>query len=180
MRRLAILVVLLPAAAATADTGISIEETVSGVGYGGDLASYGDSSTRFTFGVVLRQDERALNIVGGCLVDEVSVTWGEGAYCFGGFDLRRTWQLNRLNPHKPRRAGFRLSVEAGPRYFAGNTAMEGYRGPGANADVKLEGDAWLIGYFLVAGVDVMAMRIPVDTLVGVAPYIGIGARVGWL
>jgi hypothetical protein len=58
--------------------------------------------------------------------------------------------------------------------------MEGYRGPGANADVKLEGDAWVIGYFLVAGVDVMAMKIPVDTLIGVAPYAGIGARLGWL
>jgi hypothetical protein len=106
MRRLAILAALLHAAVASADTGVSFEETVSGVGYGGDLASYGDSSTRFTFGVVIRQDERALNIVGGCLVDEVSVAWGEGAYCFGGFDLRRTWQLNHLSPHKPRRAGF--------------------------------------------------------------------------
>ena len=62
----------------------------------------------------------------------------------------------------------------------GTTAMEGYRGPGVSGDVRLEGDAWLIGYFLFAGVDVMAMQIPVDNMLGVAPFIGIGAKLGWL
>jgi hypothetical protein len=182
MRRLAFSAALvLPGTMAEADTGVSFEETFSAVAFGGDLAAYGDGGDmRLSLGIAIRQDERALDIVGGCLIDELRLEWGEGGYCFAGFDLRRIWQLNRLNPHKPRRAGLRLSAGAGPRYFTGHTSLSGYRGVGASGDVRLEGDVWVIGYYVLVGVDAMAMRIPVDNLFGIAPFFGAGAKLGWL
>jgi hypothetical protein len=176
-----LLVAAFGTANAEADTGVYFEESFAGASYGGDLAAYGEGGMRFSFGVSIRQDAWSTDLVGGCVLDEYATAERrEGNYCFGGFDLRRRWQVNRLRPFRASRAGLRLSLGGGPRYFEGDGAMTGYRGVGASSSVRLEGDVWVIGYFVTAGVDLMWMRIPVDNLIGVAPFIGGGAKFGWL
>jgi hypothetical protein len=176
-----VLVVVLRAADAVADTGVYVEETFTAARYEGGLAAYGTDAMRFSFGVSIRQDAWSTDLVGGCILDEYALPeYRRGNYCFGGFDLRRRWQANRLRPFRASRAGVRISLGAGPRYFEGDGAMTGYRGAGASGSARLEGDVWVIGYFLTAGVDVMWMRIPVDNLVGVATFAGFGAKIGWL
>jgi hypothetical protein len=166
---------------ARADTGVYVEESFTAVHYGGDLAAYGEGRMRFSFGVSIRQDAWRTDLVGGCVLDEDAIAQRRrGNYCFGGFDLRRTWQANRLHPYRASHAGVRLSLGAGPRYFEGDGAMTGYRGAGASGSARIEGDVWVIGYFLTAGVDLMWMRIPVDNLVGIAPFAGFGGKIGWL
>jgi hypothetical protein len=176
-----VIVTALGTANAEADTGFYVEESFSAATYGGGLAAYGRGGMRFTFGATLRQDEWSTNLLGGCVLDEYArAELRLGNYCFGGFDLRRTWQANRLRPYRASHAGVRISLGAGPRYFEGDGAMTGYRGAGGSASARLEGDVWVIGYFLTAGVDVMWMRIPVDNLVGLATFAGFGAKLGWL
>jgi hypothetical protein len=171
----------LGTATAQADTGVYVTETFSAASYDFGLSAYGTGGLRFTFSVDIRQDARTTSIVGGCLFNETArAEFRQGTYCFAGFDLRHTWQLNKLHPYRASHAGVRLSVDAGPRWFNGNEALTGFSGPGASASVRLEGDAWVIGYFLTAGVDAMAMKIPVDSVVGMSPFLGFGAKFGWL
>lgn len=176
-----VLGIALGTANAAADTGVYFEETFTAATYEGGLAAYGKGGLRFTFGLSIRQDHWRTDLVGGCILDAYALAeYRRGNYCFGGFDLRRTWQANKLRPFRASRAGVRISLGAGPRYFEGDGAMTGYRGAGASGSARLEGDVWVIGYFLTAGVDLMWMRLPVDNLVGVATFAGFGAKVGWL
>jgi hypothetical protein len=176
-----VLVAALGTANAEADTGFYFEETFTGTAYGGDLAAYGTGGMRFTFGATLRYDDFSMELLGGGILDEYATAERRrGSYWFTGFDLRQTWQANRLRPYRASHAGVRISLGGGPRYFEGEGAMTGYRGIGASGNARLEGDVWIIGYFLTAGVDLMWMRIPVDNLVGIATFAGFGAKFGWL
>ena len=173
--------VLVAAAAskARADTGVYADETFSAAGYGRGLKSYGDTAFRFTFAMNVRHDAWTLGVIGGFAATD---DWhrNNADYSLMGVDLRKTWQLNELHPFKPRRAGVRASLGGGPRWFEGQRTLTGYSGPGVTADVRLEGDFFVIGYYIDIGVDAMWMQMPADHVVGVVPFIGIGGKLGWL
>ena len=44
----------------------------------------------------------------------------------------------------------------------------------------LEGDVWVIGYFVDFGMDVMRLSGPGDPIHGSTPYVMFGGKVGWL
>lgn len=179
---LPVVLVLAGAASARADTAFYFEETVAAAAYGGDLDAYGDVGLRFTFGFNVRERMWVTQVVGGCILYDGTepVPPDRGTLCFGGLELRRMWNANKVRPHRDSRAGIRVSLGGGPRYVVGSEALTGFDGPGVSASARLEGDVWVIGYFLSAGVDLMYLSMPVDRAVGVMPFVGVGAKLGWL
>ena len=177
MRIVSIACVLCLAVPAHADS-VYFAETFTAASYQGDLAAYGKGGLRFQFGINLRQGAWTVEVLGGVLLNEhLSSDPERGAYTFCGVDLRRSWPLKES---RWQGLGARVALHAGPRLFIGNATLTGYRGPGVSAGASLEGDLWVIGYFAEVGFDAMWMQMPVDHVAGIAPFIGIGGKLGWL
>lgn len=171
----------------SADDGIFVEESIGGTSFAGGLAGYGGGGPRIQLGIGVRRGAWGLEVLGGAIVpdlffidcygDECARTGRRGGYGYFGADLRREVAAART---RYRRLLGRLVVHAGPRMIVGTEALTGYDGFGVSAGASFEGDAYVIGYFVDVGVDAIWMQIPVDHVLGIAPYVRFGGKIGWL
>jgi hypothetical protein len=196
MRWPAAVLVLLLVGTASADDGYFFEESLGGAGYRGELARYGGGAPRFQFGVGVRRGAWTVTGFGAALVPDfyaIDCYGEEECAAFdapspglgaAGIDLRKRWRLLSLRrwgrPGVYERPGVFASLRAGPRWFFGNDALDGFSGPGLGGAASLEGDLWVLGYFVDFGIDLMRLQGPEGTLRGSTPYLMFGAKVGWL
>lgn len=177
MRNLAVLAVVLGLTTpAAADTSIYVSESFGVGGMNGGLRAYGSSGFRFQVGLGYRRNEHGLELVFNSLWN--TYAGGDEGELFGvGLDYRRRFPLAQS---RWRGLGARVTLHAGPRWFSGMMSLTGYDGPGFNAGAALEGDIWILGYFIDVGVDAMWMQMPADHVTGYSPHLMIGGRFGWL
>jgi hypothetical protein len=188
MRYLALVAAVVSAslaAPAGADRGFHVEQSAGPASYRGGLAAYGQPRLRVELGLGFRRDAWTLALLGGGIAIEPTADCYTGcgpdgrlgSYFYYGVDVRRAWPLAQLS--RPR---FSIDVvlHGGPRFFVGDHAMTGYMGPGLAAGTRIEVNAWRMGAFVGVGYDLLAMRIPVDGLVGATPHGVFGFKVGWL
>lgn len=188
MRCIAIAIVVGMLGSAHADDGYYVADSFGSTTFHGGLRAYGKAGVRGQGGVEFRTGDRALYFLGGavdidpgyvdCSGAECSIdTSRNGGWMFAGFDVKQRWHLF---PSRCSRIGVRVALHAGPRYIWGEDAMTGYAGLGLNGGAALEWDIGVIGFFVDAGVDVMYLSMPVDSVSGSAPYFSFGGKVGWL
>jgi hypothetical protein len=194
MRWLVFAIAITAATPALADDGYYLEESFGGAGYQGELGRYG-GAPRFQIGFGIRRGAWTYEVFGSATIPDfyyidcygaecayaAAPTAGLGAF---GVDARKRWRLLSLRrfdkPGVYERPGVFVALHGGPRWFFGSEALDGYSGPGLGGGVALEGDLWVLGYFLDVGIDVMRLRGPDDTVHGSTPYLMVGAKMGWL
>ena len=195
MRWLVIAMVLSTPTAAHADSGYYIEESLGGGSYDGQISRYGDGAPRLQIGFAARRGDWTVEVFGAGLVSDffyVDCYGEECAYAAQpkadlatfGVDARKRWKLLSLRrwgkPGVYERPGLFMALHAGPRWWWGDAAIAGYSGPGIGGGAALEGDIWVIGYFVDFGIDVFRLTGPGETMRGSTPYVMFGAKVGWL
>jgi hypothetical protein len=193
MRWLAFAIVLA-ASSARADNGYYISESLGGGDYKGQLSQY-DGAPRFQIGAGVRRGPWTVEAFGTFLVPDfffIDCYGEECAYAARpqaglgafGLDLRKRWRLLSLrrwrHPGVYERPGVFVALHGGARWFVGNQALDGYQGPGIGGGATLEGDLWVLGYFLDLGIDIMRLEGPGAPVHGSTPYVVIGAKLGWL
>ncbi len=194
MRWLAFAIVITLAASARADDGYFIAESLGGTSYRGELARYG-GAPRFQIGFDVRRGPWTFEVFGSfavpdaffidCYGDECAYAAqpkaGLGAF---GVDLRKRWRLLSLKrlgkPGVYERPGLFMALHGGPRWFVGDSAIDGYSGPGLGGGAAVEGDVWVIGYYVDFGLDVMRLSGPGEAIHGSTPYVMFGGKMGWL
>lgn len=184
--RLAALLVLVPSLAHADDIGIYFDEAVGGASYRGELADYGTGAPRLQLSFSARRGPWTVSLFGGgadpdaltidCYGDECDGP-EPASYAFGGVDLKRAWPLFRPRWHH---TGVRLFMHGGPRFYAGGGAINGYSGPGIGGGAGIEGDFFVIGYYVDFGIDAFRLSSEMDTLHGSTPYVMVGGRLGWM
>jgi len=194
MRWLVCAIVIAAAQPALADDGYFVSESLGGASYRGDLASYG-GAPRFQIGFDVRRGPWTVEVFGSFLVPDLFFIDCYGEECayaarpeagLGAFglDLRKRWRLLSVRrwgkPGVYERPGLFAALHAGPRWFVGDDAIRGSRGPGVGGGAMLEADLWVIGYFVDAGIDVMRLDGPDGPIHGSTPYVMVGCRLGWL
>lgn len=173
---------------AQADTGFYLTEAFGGSLYRGGLRAYGQSAMRGQLGFEYRDGDRAFAVVFGgaaniegdvyCIGNQCGLDPDhEGSFFFTGFDVKQRWHVLRSN-HS--RIGLRMALHAGPRYFDGGTTLTGFTGYGVSGGATIELDLAWFGVYFITGVDVMHMAIPVDRVIGAAPYLSLGVKLGRL
>ena len=183
-----VLALLLVPLTAHADDGYFIEESIGGASYRGDLAQYADGAPRFQIGFNVRRGEWAVELFGGFAApdfffidcyDETACAPAPAAdLTHFGVDVRRHYTLG-----KPRwkRLNANMFLHAGPRWFDGSEALAGFRGPGIGGGAGIEINAWVIGYYVDFGMDMMWLDGPNGNhIMGSMPYVMFGGKVGWL
>jgi hypothetical protein len=194
MRWLIIAIVITAATAAHADDGYFVDEALGGASYRGELGRY-DGAPRFQLGFGVRRGDWTVEAFGTFLVPDffyIDCYGEECAYAakpqagLGAFgvDARKRWRLLSLRrwgkPGVYERPGLFMALHGGPRWFVGDDAIAGYAGPGLGGGASLEGDLWVIGYYVDFGMDLMRLSGPGDAIHGSTPYVMLGAKVGWL
>jgi hypothetical protein len=199
MRKLAFAIAITTSATASAtaygDTGIYAEESLGGGSYRGELARYGDGAARLRFGAGIRRGEWATELYGSFMAPDffyIDCYSEECAYAAMpkadvisvGLDVRKRWRLLSLQrwgkPGVYERPGVFMALHGGPRWITGDDAIRGYGGPGIGGGAAIEGDLWVIGYFVDFGLDVFRLEGPGETLHGSTPYVMFGGKIGWL
>jgi hypothetical protein len=194
MRWLVLGIAIAAAMPAAADDGYYVHEAVGGAGYRGELDRY-DGAPRFQVGFGVRRGPWTIDILGSFLVPDFYYIDCYGAECayaakpqagLGAFgvDVRKRWRLLSLRrwgkPGVYDRPGVFMALHGGPRWFVGDSAIEGYEGPGLGGGGTLEADLWIVGYYLDFGLDVLRLTGPGEPIHGSTPYVMIGAKAGWL
>jgi len=194
MRWLAVAIAITAAAPAVADDGYFFSESLGGAGYRGELAKY-DGAPRFQIGASVRRGPWTVEAFGSFLVPDLFFIDCYGEECAAaarpqaglgafGLDLRKRWRLLGVRrwgkPGVYARPGVFMALHGGARWFVGDDALQGYQGPGIGGGAALEGDLWLIGYYLDLGVDVMRLDGPGEPIHGSTPYVMVGGKLGWL
>lgn len=195
MRWPAAVLVCVLAGSARADNGYFLEESLGGAGYLGQLARYGGGGARLQVGFGVRRGDWTYGVFGAGLMSDFFTIDCYGEECAGfdapradlavfGADVRRRWRLLSLRrwgrPGVYERPGVFVSLRGGPRWVVGDRALDGYAGAGIGAAASLEGDLWIFGYYVDAGIDVMRLQGPGDTVRGSTPYLVFGGKFGWL
>lgn len=183
---LAIVFSLVTVAHARPD-GYYLTESFGGMGFNGGLAKFGDGAPRIQLGFAMREGDLGFELLAGaavpsmffidCYGDECMSAPANGELWWFGADARRSWPLVRT---RWARLDVRAVVHAGPRWYMGEAEFAGHAGPGVSAGGGIEGNAWVLGYFLDAGLDAVWLRHGDANVVGTAPYLVLGAKVGWL
>jgi hypothetical protein len=185
MRTLVIVILLGLARVASAD-GAYVVEGFGVAGFDGGLRAYGLRQMKLQIGAGVWKGPWSVELFGGGMTDFLAVDcYGEecgsgppeGSLSFAGLDVAKRWGV--LESRWPG-LSVRIALHGGIRYFVGDDALKGYQGPGIGAGVRLEANAWVIGYFVDLGIDAMALRMPADSVTGTSPFLLFGARVGWL
>jgi hypothetical protein len=196
MRLLVVVLVLAVAHSrpVVADNGYFVYEGLGGAAYRGELAAY-DGAPRFHIGFGVRRESSTFELFGAFLVPDAFFIDCYGDECAQlnkpkagigalGIDVRRRWRLVSLRrwgkPGVYERPGVFLALHGGPRWFVGNDSLAHHAGPGLGGGAAIEGDLWLIGYYLDFGLDVMRLHGPSGTVRGSTPYIMFGGKLGWL
>ena len=194
MRLLVFAIAITAATPAVADDGYYVDEAMGGADFRGELARY-DGAPRLKIGFGVRRGTWAVEGYGAFLVPDlfyIDCYGDECAYAarpqagLGAFgvDVRKRWKLLHLRrwgkPGVYERPGLFMALHGGPRWFVGDDAIQGYQGPGLGAGAALEGDIWVIGYYMDVGLDVMTLAGPGDAIHASTPYLMFGAKVGWL
>ena len=194
MRWLVFAIAITTAAPAFADDGYFLAESLGGAGYRGELARY-DGAPRLQVTGGWRHGDVTYEVSGSFLIPDMFFIDCYGEECayaakpqagLGAFgvDARKRWRLLSLRrwfkPGVYERPGLFAAVHGGARWFVGSEALEGYQGPGLGVGAALEGDVWVIGYFVDVGIDVMTLKGPGDTIHGSTPYLMFGGKMGWL
>ena len=195
MRWLVIALAITAATPARADDGYYLEEAFGGGTYQGELARYGDSAPRLQVGFGVRRGPWTVEAFGSFAVPDLFYIDCYGSECayaarpqagLGAFglDVRKRWRLLSLRrwrrPGVYERPGVFVALHGGPRWFVADQALDGYRGPGIGGGATVEGDLWVIGYFVDFGLDVMRLDGPGEPVHGSTPYVMFGGKVGWL
>jgi hypothetical protein len=195
MRWLIVAIAIMAATPAAADTGVYLEEAFGGGGYQGELSRYGDGAPRVQIGFGVRRGDWTVEALGSFSVPDFGYIdcYGEecayaarpqaGLSAFG-LDLRKRWRVLSLRHWSGRgtyeRPGIFFALHGGMRWFVGDQALDGYAGPGLGGGAAVEGELWVLGYFVDFGLDVMRLRGYQNVVHGSTPYFMIGAKMGWL
>ena len=192
MRWLVLATLIALASPAHADDGYFFQESIGGAAYRGELGRY-DSAPMFHFGFDVRRGPWIVEAFGAFTIPDLGYTDCYGSECayaakpqaaLGelGVDLKKRLRLLYLHAgHRTfERPGVFVSLHGGPRVISGSEALDGYHGFGLGGGATLEGDLWVIGYYVDAGMDVMTLTSATDTIHGSTPYIMFGGKVGWL
>ncbi|HEY5927034.1 MAG TPA: hypothetical protein VIV11_35345 [Kofleriaceae bacterium] len=195
MRWLVIAIAITAATPARADSGYYLTEGFGGGDYDGQLARYGGGAPRFHIGFGMRRDDTSFELFGSFLIPDLYYVdcYGEecayaarpqGGLNTVGIDVRRRWRLLSLRrfgkPGVYERPGVFVALHGGARWFGGEEALSDYAGPGIGGGVALEGDLWILGYYLDLGLDLLHLEGPGETIRGSIPYMMFGAKFGWL
>ena len=195
MRWLVIAIAITAATPAAADDGYYVTESFGGGGYNGELGYYGDGAPRFQIGFGVRRGDWSVETFGSFSIPDLFYIDCYGSECayaarpqagLGAFgmDLRKRWRLLSMKrwgkPGVYERPGLFVALHGGARWFVGDQALDGYSGPGLGGGAALEGDLWVLGYFVDVGMDLMTLNGPGPTVHGSTPYFMVGAKVGWL
>jgi hypothetical protein len=195
MRWLVIAIAITAATPASADDGYYLTESFGGGSYNGELGYYGDGAPRFQVGFGARRGAWSVEAFGSFSIPDLFYVDCYGSECayaarpqagLGAFgmDLRKRWRLLSLQrwgkPGVYERPGVFVALHGGARWFVGDQALDGYSGPGLGGGAALEGDLWVLGYFVDVGMDIITLNGPGPTVHGSTPYFMIGAKVGWL
>ncbi|HEX5061861.1 MAG TPA: hypothetical protein VFV99_20980 [Kofleriaceae bacterium] len=194
MRWLVFAIAITSSTVAAAGDGYFVAESLGGAGYRGELGRY-DGAPRWQAGFDIRRGDWTVELFGMATIPDLFFIDCYGEECAyaakpqaglggGGVDIKKRWQLLYLHrwgkPGVYERPGLFASLHGGARWFVGTEALDGYAGPGLGAGASLEGDVWVIGYYLDVGIDIMTLNGPDDTIHGSAPYIALGGKFGWL
>jgi hypothetical protein len=194
MRWLVFAVAIAAATPALADDGYYVDEAFGGASFRGELGRY-PGAPRFKIGFGVRRSSLAVEAFGSFLVPDlfyIDCYGEECAYAAApqaglgafGIDVRKRWRLLSLRrwgkPGVYERPGLFVALHGGPRWFVGDDAIQGYQGPGIGGGAALEGDLWVLGYYIDFGVDAMRLAGPGSAIHGTTPFVMFGAKVGWL
>lgn len=195
MRWLVVAIAITAATPARAGDGYYLTEALGGSSYDGELGRYGDGVPRFHIGFGVRRGALTVEAFGSFAVPDfyyIDCYGSECAYAarpqagLGAFgvDVRKRWRLLSLRrwgrPGVYERPGVFVALHGGARWFVADQALDGYQGPGLGGGAALEGDLWVIGYFVDFGLDVMRLQGHGETVHGSTPYVMFGAKLGWL
>lgn len=175
----ALLVLLAMTTIAHADRGYFVRDGGGAAGFRGGLRAYGAGTILGGGGLSYRNDDRvySLDVWGGWSEANADGSISGGSYVTLGLDYKRLWDIV---DSRSQRLGVQLGLHGGPRYYWGSDALFGYDGPGLRAGASLEANLWVVGMIVDVGVDAMVLRMPVDNVSGIAPYVLVGAKMGWL
>lgn len=194
MRWLIVAISITAATAAHAEDGYYLTESFGGGAYRGELSRY-DGAPRFQIGGGVRRGSWSVEAFGTFLVPDLFYIDCYGAECayaakpqagLGAFgmDLRKRWRLASVRRWRGQgfyeRPGVFMALHGGARWYVGDGELDGYQGLGLGGGAAIEGDLWVIGYFLDFGLDVMRLEGPKETIHGSTPYVMLGAKLGWL
>ncbi len=74
-----------------------------------------------------------------------------------------------------------MVIHGGPRWVTGDTALDGYSGPGIGGGGMLDLNLRAISIYADMGVDLARIRgSHGDVLSARLPYLGFGIRLGWM
>jgi hypothetical protein len=195
MRWLVVTIVLAAAVPAAADDGYYLTESFGGGDYQGELGYYGDGMPMLHVGVGVRRAEWSVEVLGHFAIPDLYYIDCYGSECayaarpqagLNGLavDVRKRWRLLSMRrigkPGVYERPGLFVALHGGGRWFWADQALDRYQGPGIGGGAALEGDLWILGYFLDLGMDLVHLRGPGPTVHGSTPYIMVGAKIGWL
>jgi hypothetical protein len=192
MRWLVLVTLIALASPAHADDGYYFQESLGGAAYRGELGRY-DGAPMFHFGFNVRRGPWVVEAFGAFTIPDFGYVDCYGSECayaakpqaalgMFGVDLKKRLRLLYLHTgHRTfERPGVFVSVHGGPRVIEGDEALANYHGFGLGGGATLEGDLWVIGYYVDVGADVMTLTSRDDTIHGSTPYIMFGGKVGWL
>jgi hypothetical protein len=194
MRWLVFAIAITAATPALADDGYFFQESIGGASYAGELGRY-PGAPRLQFGAGVRRGSWTYEAFGAATIPDflyIDCYGSECAYASRptaglaefGVDVRKRWRLLNLRrwgkPGVYERPGLFVALHGGPRWFWADQALDGYSGPGLGGGGAIEGDLWILGYFMDVGIDVMRLHGPDGTIHGSTPYLMFGAKVGWL
>jgi hypothetical protein len=195
MRWLVFAIAITAATPAHAEDGYYVEQSFGGGGYHGELARYGEGAPRVQLGFGVRRGPFTVEgffvasvpdlFFVDCYAEEcayaASPLAGLGTF---GLDLRKRWRVFSVRRWSGRgtyeRPGVFFALHGGLRWFRGDQALDGYAGPGLGGGAAIEGDLWVLGYFVDFGLDVLRMQGHDDVVHASTPYFMIGTKLGWL
>ncbi len=192
----ALIAIVATVGTARADDGYYLDEALGAGGYRGELAGFDAGAPRFHLGFAARRGDHAVELFGAFEVPDLFYIDCYGEECAQadrphaglgavGLDLRKRWRLLSLRRwNKPgvyERPGVFVALHGGARWVVGTDAIDGYRGPGLGGGATLEGDLWVLGYYVDVGLDVFRLEGPGgEILHGSTPYLMFGGKLGWL
>lgn len=187
--RSSILVMLALCRTAAAD-GAYFTESFGGGSFQGEVGRFSSGAFRLQVGAGYVRGPWALEASGtgyipdffyiDCYGDDCLAAQAPPAgLVLANLDLRRAWRV--LRPRFTNKIGLDMVLHGGPRWATGDSALDGYAGPGFGGGATLDANLKVVSMYLDLGIDLALMRgNDGDVLTAKLPYVTCGIRLGWM